>query len=292
MVICTYNRDKFILSSLEHLIDQSLSKDEYEIIVVDNNCTDNTVKIVKQFIAEHDDYDIRLVKETNQGLSFARNRGIKESKYDIICYIDDDGNAQINYLELIQQQFKQKSNLVGLGGKVIPIYETEEPAWYNPFLRMFVTAIDFGDKEFRCYGKKYPAGCSMIYTKDILIEAGGFNNDLKWRADDKYIFHEVIKHSREVYHIPTLKVNHHIDAKRLTDENFDRLSGLLGSEERLRILGKKPWLYPFKICEFLFKYFATYLISLYYTLKGQSIKGKYVRRFRWHALLHFLFAKK
>jgi len=63
---------------------------------------------------------------------------------------------------------------------------------------------------------------------------------------------------------------------------------LLGSEERLRILGKKAWAYPFKLIEFIFKYFASILIALFYTIKGKPIKGKYIMRFRWLALMKFM----
>ena len=288
VVICTYNRVKFIGDALAHLFEQTISKSDFEIIVVNNNCSDNTDEVVNTFIASHPSLDIRQVVESNQGLSFARNRGLQEAKYPLICYIDDDGNAVPDYLENIIKIFASDDKIVGIGGKVIPTYETEEPAWYNSFLRMMVTAIDFGDKPFKCYGKKYPAGCSMIYTKDILVKAGGFNNDLKWRADDKYIFHAVKKLSDDIYYRPELRVHHYIDAARTTDENFDRLSGLLGSEERLRILGKKKWAYPFKLVEFIFKYGASILIAMYYTIKGRSIKGKYVIRFRWLALLKFM----
>lgn len=288
VVICTYNRAKFISTALKHLTKQTLHKSDYEIIVVNNNCTDNTASIVDSFIKEKRDYDILHVYEKNQGLSFARNRGLQKSKYDVICYIDDDGNAEPNYLENLQKIFKEEPHLAGAGGKVIPLYEHEEPEWYNPFLRMMVTAIDFGEKKKKCRGKKYPAGCSMIYRKKYLELAGGFNNDLKWRADDKYIFHEVSKLSREIYYFPHLKVYHNIDFERTSDKNFDRLSGLLGSEERLRILGKKPIYYPFKVLEFIFKYFASILIAVYYSLKGQKIKGDYTMRFRWLALKKFI----
>lgn len=285
VIICTYNREKFITASLSHLVNQTLANDQYEIIVINNNCSDNTESIVNKFISNHKDFDIRQVKEVNQGLSFARNRGIKEAKYDVLCYIDDDGNASKNYLELIQEKFSSDKTLAGIGGKVIPVYEDKEPEWYNPFLRMMVTSFDFGDKPFKCYGKKYPAGCSMIYRKELLIKAGGFNNDLKWRADDKYIYHEVKKINDNIYYTPSLSVNHHIDAERTTDANFDRLSGLLGSEERLRVSGIN---YFILVLEYIFKYFASILIAVFYTLKGQSIKGKYVIRFRKIALQKLL----
>ncbi|MEM6699956.1 MAG: glycosyltransferase, partial [Bacteroidota bacterium] len=234
---------------------------------------------------------IRQIFEGNQGLSFARNRGLQEAKYEIVSYIDDDGIAEPQYLEKIVRYFKEHPEVAGIGGKVIPIYEVEEPAWYNPFLRMMVTAIDFGAQTFKCKGKKYPAGCSMTYRKHLLLEVGGFNNALKWRADDKYIFHQVSKINDEIYYYPEIKVGHHIDKSRTTDENFDRLSRLLGSEERLRISSSKEGNYFVKLFEFVFKYFASLLIALFYALKGQWIKGKYVIRFRYLALLAFIQTK-
>lgn len=289
VIICTYNRAKFITSSLEHLVSQSLHASEFEIVVINNNSSDNTEALVNTFIDNNKDYDIKMIFEGQQGLSYARNRGLAEAQYEIVSYIDDDGMATPNYLEELQKAFVSESTLAGVGGKVIPIYETMEPDWYSPFLRMMVTAIDFGDKRFRCKGKKYPAGCSMTYRKSILQKTDGFNNDLKWRADDKYIYYEVLRFSKEVYYLPQLMVHHHIDAERLTDKNFDKLSGLLGSEEKLRILGKKKWAYPFKLVEFVFKYFVSIAIAAFYTLKGQYLKGKYVIRFRWLALKKFVF---
>ncbi|MEL6720202.1 MAG: hypothetical protein AAFP82_15935, partial [Bacteroidota bacterium] len=114
---------------------------------------------------------------------------------------------------------------------------------------------------------------------------------LKWRADDKYIFHQVSKVSDEIYYYPYISVGHHIDKARTSDENFDRLSRLLGSEERLRISSSKEGNYWLKLLEFVFKYFASILIAIFFALKRQWIKGKYVIRFRYLALLAFLQTK-
>lgn len=288
LVICTYNRDKFIAKALQSIAEQSLNRSLYEVIVVNNNCTDDTTVIVEQFISEHATLDIRQVFEHNQGLSFARNRGIQEAKYDIISYMDDDGVAEQAYLEKILDYLRNHSNVAGIGGKVIPIYEDKEPEWYNPFLRMMVTAIDFGDQTFKCRGKKYPAGCSMTYRKDLLLKTGGFNNALKWRADDKYIFHQVAKINDEIYYYPEISVGHHIDKERISDKNFERLSRLLGAEEKRRISSSKKGNYVLKLGEFIFKFFASILIAGYYSLKGQWTKGVYVIKFRYFALLEFL----
>ena len=120
LIICTYNRDRFIGDALESLSMQTLDPSNFEIIIVNNNSTDNTENISLAFIKDHAELDCKYVVETNQGLSFARNRGIQESKYKIITYIDDDAFAKPDFLEQIFTYFNENPNIAGIGGKVIP----------------------------------------------------------------------------------------------------------------------------------------------------------------------------
>src|SRR5687768_7478899 len=113
VVICTYNRDKFIGEALNCLAKQTLSVDAFEIIVVDNNSTDNTVQIAKNFIATHPELNARYVLEPNRGLSFARNRGIQEAKAPIITYIDDDAEAEPGFLQSIADFMHADKTIAG-----------------------------------------------------------------------------------------------------------------------------------------------------------------------------------
>jgi glycosyltransferase involved in cell wall biosynthesis len=289
VIVCTYNRDKYIRQSVLSLINQSISQEEYEIIIINNNSTDKTHLICQDIIKEHPDVrNIKYFIETNQGLSFARNRGIKESSTEIITYIDDDGIAGENFLELIIECFDKNQHYVGIGGKVIPFYESKEPEWLSYHTRMMVTHIDYGNESFKCFGKKYPPGCNMSYRKDVLIKSGGFNNALKWRVDDKYIFIEVQKISDEVYYIPSLKVDHHIDDERISDKSFDMLSKRLGEEEKLRVLSISKISYIIKVIEYLLKYFVVFIYYLKFLKEGNAIKGRYLIRMRWLAFVGLL----
>ena len=100
-IICTYNREKYIGNLLESIAANDLSKSEYEIVLVDNNCTDNTHKVCKAFAAAHADVNFRYVIEKEQGLSSARNKGIREAKGDVLVYIDDDALVDTWYLRTI-----------------------------------------------------------------------------------------------------------------------------------------------------------------------------------------------
>ncbi len=280
-IVCSYNRDKYIRQSILSLINQSLAKTDYEIIIINNNSSDNTDSICQEILKEYSSsVNIKYFIESNQGLSFARNRGVKEASSPIITYIDDDGIADKKLLELTIACFENNPSYQGVGGKVIPFYESKEPAWLSYHTRMMVTHVDYGSEKFKCYGKKYPPGCNMSYKKDILLKVGGFNNALKWRVDDKYIFLEVEKISTEVYYIPELKVDHHIDDVRISDESFDGLSRKLGEEEKLRVLSINKLSYLIKLVEYFLKYCVVYFFYIQFLIKGEAIKGRYLIRMR------------
>ena len=96
VILCTYNRDKYIYNVLKSLAENTLSPDQYEIVLVDNNCTDNTHSECDRFVKDFPEVTFRYFVETNQGLSHARNRGIRESKGDILVYVDDDATVNKN----------------------------------------------------------------------------------------------------------------------------------------------------------------------------------------------------
>ncbi len=289
IIICSYNRGQFIGEALDSLAKQTLSADKFEIIIVNNNSTDNTESICKKFIAQHPVLDIKYVLETNQGLSFARNRGIAESKYSIITYIDDDAYAKPDFLEIIFNYFKMHPQTAGLGGKVTPRYEIAEPVWMNKYLYGFVTKVDLGQQARPFRGNEYPAGCNMTYRKDLLEQVGGFNNKLKWRADDKYINFKIRELSDQIVYLPDLEVEHTIDDYRTSDENFKKLSWKFGSEESIRVRDEGFFSFLKKLIEFKFKLAGSFILLLQFYLRGEMAKGNKTFQYRWLALLGLLF---
>jgi glycosyltransferase involved in cell wall biosynthesis len=106
-VIPAYNEEKYIGSCLEGLTNQIEKPDE--IIVVDNNCTDKTCEIAQKF-------NVKIVKEKNQGMIYARNAGFNAAKYEIIARTDADSYVPKNWIKLIKENFAENNNLVGLSG--------------------------------------------------------------------------------------------------------------------------------------------------------------------------------
>jgi len=291
LIICTYNREKFLGHALQSLTQQTLPAEDFEILIINNNATDSTPQISQDFIAKNPKLNVRYFVESNQGLSYARNRGIKEALAPIITYIDDDAEAENDFLEQILTFFKDKPEAAGVGGRIIPKYEGDPPQWMNKYLYGFVTKVDFGDRVFTYTGKSYPAGCNMSYRKDLLEQVGGFNENLKWRADDKYIFFAIKEISDKVFHYPKAMVRHNIDAYRTTDENFFQLSRKFGSEERIRVRDRGQVPYLKKVFEFIFKLGASIVLAILFAVKGEWIKGKYTMLYRYYALAGLLSAK-
>ena len=291
VIICTYNRDKFIGEALNCLAKQTLPAGNFEIIVVDNRSTDNTASIAKKFIADHPELQARYVMEPNRGLSFARNRGIQEARASIVTYIDDDAEVTPHFLESIVSFLQANSSVVGVGGKVIPKYsESGEPKWISKYLNGFVGRMDFGDRPKQFDSKmKYPTGCNMTYTKEILQKAGGFNNELTFRSDDKYIFHQVTKFSDNVYYVPEALLYHNIDNDRLSFPNFKKLFLKSGNEEKIRVRSEMGTAgIVKKFFELIFKTTAATVIYILYIIKGQELKGRYVFFSQWFTLKGFL----
>lgn len=288
IVICTYNRDKFIKSALYSLTNQTLDPKKFEIIIVNNNCTDSTDSIVTDFIKAFSNLNINYVFQPIKGLSAARNKGIEVAKSNIIAYMDDDGEADTNYLKEVLSYFKKHPQIAGLGGKVLPLYESQEPAWSNKWLNGLLSIVDHGEEIMPFQGKSYPAGCNMVYKKELLEEVGGFNEALKWRADDKYINKEIKKVNDVVIYLPTAVIHHNIDDYRVTKKNFIRISKATGRDESIRVRSISTLHYLMKFVEYLFKLFAAGLICLSFLIRGEYIKGIYTLRFRWYALLGLL----
>lgn len=99
VVIPTYNEEKYINTCLECLMKQSVKPDE--IILVDNNCTDKTIKIAKN-------YPVYVVKERKQGISYSRNKGFNTAQFEIIARCDADTRPPKNWIKIIKRNFEQR----------------------------------------------------------------------------------------------------------------------------------------------------------------------------------------
>jgi len=291
VVICTYNREQHIERALESLIPQTASKEDYEIVIVDNNSTDSTPERIKNFKKKYPDYHIQTAVETNQGLSFARNKGIELAKGEIISFIDDDAIARENFIEKIISNTEKFPSHYAFGGKVLPKYEKEkEPEWMSPYIERIISIVDMGD-EIKSFDKTYPVGCNMFFRREIFDKIGKFNTNLRLRSDDKYIFMKIKEAGYEVLYFPDVVVQHFIDDFRTTKEYVIKISRLNGKSEYIRLdtLDAQKNIKKFKrLIDYIFKVNASLALWFIYALKGEGIKGKMLFLSLWNQLSGFI----
>lgn len=111
VIISVYNEEKYIKACLGSLMKQEEKPDE--IIVVDNNCTDKTIDIVKKFPG------ITIIKEKKQGMTPARNAGFNYAKGDILVKCDADSEFPKNFIKETKIAFSKHPNYAGL---TTPVY--------------------------------------------------------------------------------------------------------------------------------------------------------------------------
>ncbi|MFR9165797.1 MAG: glycosyltransferase [Dysgonomonas sp.] len=227
VIICTYNREKYIYNALRSIANQNFPKDEYEIVLINNKSTDNTEKCCEKFCSDFPDVDFRYFIEENQGLSYARNRGVKESSGDVLIYVDDDATVFDGYLLSVKSFFEKNSDALACGGPIIPVYEIEKPKWLSHYTEQLIGgALYEGDKIKPFRHGKYPGGGNSAFRKEVFEKYGLFNVDLGRKgssligAEEKDFFERLTKDNRIFYYLPQMGIYHYIPAKKTDGRTF------------------------------------------------------------------------
>ena len=168
VILCTYNRDKYIYNVLKSVAENDYPHDQYEIVLVNNNSTDGTENECRRFQADYPDIRFRYFLETNQGLSYARNCGIRNAQGDLLVYVDDDATVNPEYLRTYSDFFTHHPEAVAAGGPILPVYETEEPEWMTHYTRQLITGKLFlGNNQREFPRGAFPGGGNACYRKSV-----------------------------------------------------------------------------------------------------------------------------
>ncbi len=290
VVVCTYNRQKYIGDNLLHLKQQSISPECYEVLVINNNSTDNTAGICQDFINENKLSHFHYFNETHQGHTYARNRGIKEAKGRLIAFIDDDAMVDVDYVKNIIAFFDDHAETMAIGGKIVPIYEGEPPQWMSVYLLPLVAALDMGATAKPFKGTKFPIGANMAFRESVFEKYGLFDVNLGRRGtgleggDEKELVYRLKKDRASVYYVPEVLVRHVIPEKRLQMDYIKGLAEGVAKSEKKRLEGQGFMAKLQKFISESIKVTGTIVLALYFGLKGQFPKSKMLIKFRYWVL--------
>lgn len=175
IIIPSYNRANMIGITLESFIRQNFDSNKYEIIVADNNSTDNTAEVIKT-ISENSRVNINYLFEQRQGVHFARNSAAKIARGKILYFTDDDMIADSNLLTEIIKPFEDDKKVGTATGRVLPKWETTPPDWvkklcYNGLLSL----NDHGEHYFIDENDFGVWSCHQAILREVFFKSEGFN---------------------------------------------------------------------------------------------------------------------
>lgn len=215
IAICTFNREYFLEKCLNSIFKFSNQKKLYDIIVIDNNSSDNTGKIVAEFQKAHS--NIKYFVEKKIGLSHARNRALKETHSPFIAFIDDDVKISDTYINRLLWLI---NNYVFdcLGGMYYPWYLVNKPKWISN---------DFGQKEklldsIGLLESEYNSGGNIIFKTNILKKHGGFPIHLGMKGskisygEEDFVQKLIRKNGGKIFFDPDLIVYHVVQNYKLS----------------------------------------------------------------------------
>lgn len=292
IAVCTWNRAGYLRDTLNGLAAQTSMPSLFEILVVDNNSTDETAEICSAFEAKHKDLQFRYVTESNQGLSFARNRAFKEAEAEVVAFIDDDVFIPPDYTEKLIEYIKKNPDVPAAGGRIFVHFDETEPNWIPKALMPMFGLHDLGPND-KPYSGNFPRGGNMVIRKQVFFRTGGFDTTLGRigsklvGAEEKAFFDELKQDGAQLWYWAGIELEHRIPDKRLETEYLRNQSQGIGVSERLRV-ESVPGGMVMKLLSEMVKVVVSIPLSIIYLIIGRFRASFFLLRFRWWVLKGFL----
>ena len=232
VVVCSYNGSRVIRDCLEGLA--QLDYRNFEVIVVDDGSTDGTADIALQ-------YNVRLIRTENRGLSSARNTGLEAATGEIVAYIDDDAYPDPQWLKYLALTFGTTDH-AGVGGPNIA------PAGDGPIAACVANApggpvhVLLSDRE-----AEHIPGCNMAFRKERLEAIGGFDPQFRVAGDDVDVCWQLMERGWTLGFQPAAMVWHHrrnsVRAYWKQQRGYGKAEGLLKNKwpEKYNGTGQLIW---------------------------------------------------
>jgi glycosyltransferase involved in cell wall biosynthesis len=228
VVVATYNRYEILPGTIESLINQD-GETAYELIVVDNNSTDDTRNVINK-LREKPGYEkLTYLFEEKQGVSHARNKGIAAARASIIAFTDDDIRPAKNWVSSIKKAFEKFPEADCIGGKVLPHPDTKFPAWLTDKYWTPLALLDLGNEPLKLNVHK---GAGLV-AANLAVRASAFKDvglfhpqlqrvkDSVGSMEDHEFQLRLSAAKKRLMYVPELVVYAHVLEERL-DKDYHR----------------------------------------------------------------------
>jgi len=210
VVVCTYNRADILSECLRSLAAQSLGKEQYEVIIADNNSTDTTGDVVREYLLR--ELNFRVCHERKAGANHARNTGAGIAGGEYLVFIDDDAVAYPDWLQKIQEFIVRQPQVALFGGPYEAYSYLPGPDWFPPEYG----SLYLGDEERPVrFGAEWITGTNLVVRKDAFFEVGGFHhllgsvkNGTFYFGEESRLIVDLKERGHIPYYVPTVRVKH------------------------------------------------------------------------------------
>jgi glycosyltransferase involved in cell wall biosynthesis len=255
VIIPTRNRAKFLAHALQSIEQNDLARDQFEVLVIDNGSTDDTMQVAEQAASRLQ--NLKVFFEAEPGLHAGRHRGLQEAAGDVLVYADDDIRALPQWLSTLADIFSDPAVAMA-GGNNFPDFQGPVPGWLDTLWSetddagqmvgsLSILSLPDGRREF---SPMYVWGCNFSVRKQVLLDAGGFHPDampkerLQFRGDgETHVSRYVQEKGLSCVFDSAASVYHAVTPERMTFDYFRQRAfnqGVSDSYTALRAAKNSP----------------------------------------------------
>ena len=278
ILVCTWNRAKLLRQTLHSLTKLIVPPGvSWEVVVVDNNCTDDTKLVVNDFL---DLLNLRYVFEGQAGLSFARNAALDAAQGELLLWTDDDVIVDVNWVKnMLDCHTELNADIVF--GRVEPLWVGKQPSWYSSLFNGRFALLDLGRDRWLT---KTESGFGVNHSAVRIVyeNIGRFRTDLGIRpieatnvksdsyaaggGEDSYFFEQAHKLGLRVAYCGDSVLKHYIPPDRC-EKMYHRRRAWFACEQYLKKLTSPGIATVFGVPRYMLRIFFRDLFSyLYYSI--------------------------
>jgi len=206
IVICVYNGEHLLPTCLQSVLEQTASKEDFEVIIINNNSTDKTLEVAEKYVRENPNF--KVFNEENVGLSYARNRGFHESAGDYVSYLDDDAKLAPDWVERALNIISAQQPDI-FGGPIFPFYKTPKPQWFKD---AFGSYNDY-NKTGLLNANEFLSGSNIVFHITTFGKLGGFDVNFGMKGEELGYGEETALLLRARKEIPDVKIYYDYDLR-------------------------------------------------------------------------------
>jgi len=225
VIVATRNRAHYLTECLQRLADQRC-QEQFEIIVIDNDSTDDTPKVIEEWMRRNP--KLRTFRESRIGLSAAKNAGARLAKGSLLLFTDDDVLVESNWVKGYLDWFARMpdTNVLG-GGPIVPVLNDLQPwpHWFDEQGLAEMGLLHFGT-ERSLMNWEYVWGANMAIPAALFERVGLWNEAVGRRGEERGTFEDTEYQDRvrtiggTVWFCPDSVLRHRIEPERLRTRNL------------------------------------------------------------------------